>query len=307
MKNELLTPEMIRSLIVPRERSSYKGDFGHVLVLAGSRGMSGAAILCSNAVLRSGAGLVTLGTPETELLAVTSRLRPEIMTLPLPGGQHHSLDRSSLPLIIDYIEQRRISALVIGPGLGANGDAYALVREMLSMTGLPVVLDADGLSALSGDGCRNDCGIAALKDAKARIIVTPHPGEFSRLSGLSIEKVQEDRAGSAVKFARENGVICVLKGYNTIVTDGDAVFTNTTGNPGMATGGSGDVLAGMIGALLAQVKEPCLVNAAVAGTFLHGLAGDIAAGAKTEIGLIAGDIIETISDAIKTIGIGNYN
>lgn len=300
MKNRSLSAAFVKSLFVPRADDSNKGDFGHVLVLAGSRGMTGAGVLCANAALRSGAGLVTLGMPEAALAAAHCRLRPEIMTLPLPEGEYHSLNRSALPPVIDHINKRRVSALAIGPGLGNNADVAALVKAILAAVKLPVVLDADGLNVLVRTAGGTPA-LGALRDSKASIVVTPHPGEFARLTGRTVEQVQANRGKNAAAFARDNKAVCVLKGRQTVITDGNDVFINTTGNPGMATGGAGDVLTGMIAAFVAQMRAPLCRNAALAAVYLHGLAGDIAARSLTEIALTAGDIIDTLPKALQTI------
>jgi len=302
MENDILTPDFVASLIAPREKDSNKGNYGHVLVLAGSRGMAGAAVLCANAALRAGAGLVTVGMPESIQPLMAGRLRPEAMTLPLPDGKYGSLDPAAFPLIMETIRDRRVSALVIGPGLGNNDDTYALVRKLVRFVALPVVIDADALNVFSRETTK-DAIIESFADAKADIIITPHPGELSRLNGCSIDAIQADRPGAARAMAHEHCVVCVLKGYRTVVSDGRAVCVNPTGNPGMATGGSGDVLAGMIAALIAQVTEPKLFRAALAGVYLHGLAGDIAVRTTTEIALLAGDIIDFLPDALQKIQI----
>jgi NAD(P)H-hydrate epimerase len=296
MGHEILTAEHIASLITPRPRNSNKGSYGHVLVLAGSKGMSGAAALCANAALRGGAGLVTAGMPESIEPLVTGRLRPEAMTLPLPEGKYRSLCPDALPAVLETVRVRRISTLVIGPGLGNNDDTRALVHELVQSVAIPLVIDADALNVLAGADTA-----AAFVAAKTGIIITPHPGELSRLSGSSIEAIQADRLAAARAAALQFGVTCVLKGHETVIASGDALFVNPTGNPGMATGGTGDVLAGMIAALVAQVSDPRPLHAALAGVYLHGLAGDIAAQDRTEIGLVAGDLIDCIPAAVRQL------
>lgn len=292
---KILSASYIRSLIKPRKKDSYKGDYGHVLVLAGSRGMTGAAVLCAGAVLRSGAGLVTVGVPESQHHIIASNLRPEAMTLALHESPFGTLSGRSFSQIEEFVIRRKITTIVAGPGLGINKEILYIILKILSSFRIPVVLDADGISILAGN-------IEKLFHAKARVIITPHMGEFSHLVKIPALELQKKRERVAMDFAGQNGVTCVLKGYRTIISDGSDVFINTTGNPGMATGGSGDVLAGMIGALTCQMHDPVLLNAAVSGAYLHGLAGDIAALNKTQIGLLAGDIIDAIPDALRIYG-----
>jgi len=283
----------VRSLLGPRKKDSNKGDYGHVLVLAGSRGMSGAAVLCTHGALRSGAGLVSLGIPESQQEIITARLRPEAMTVILPERSGRLSSKAVAP-VREYVEKRKVTSLAVGPGLGNDPEVYRLVKRLLSALTVPLVLDADGLNVIAKASKRKDLAVQDLLQAKAPLVVTPHPGEFSRLTGIPVSEIQKHRVELAVNFARANGIVCVLKGYHTVITDGYECFINTTGNPGMAAGGTGDVLTGIIAALAAQVKEPRLIHAAVAGVFLHGAAGDKAAREKTEISMLAGDIIEML-------------
>lgn len=292
----LLTKSFVRKLIPERARDTHKGDFGHVLILAGSRGMTGAAVLCANSALKCGAGLVTLGIPESQLNVVALRVLPEVMTLPLKETSDGTLSLSGFPKISNFIRAKKIDTLAVGPGLSANPDTKKLVRKILADMDLPVVLDADGINALEKD--------RFLRKCRAKIIITPHPGELGRLTGFSVGYIQKNRERFARKFAKDNRVLCVLKGSGTVITDGEKSYVNTTGNPGMATAGSGDVLTGMIASLTNQVKDMQgnkFFASAIAGVYLHGLAGDIAAKEKTEIGMIAGDIIGKIPEAIKRI------
>ena len=289
MKTKKITTSLVRSLILPRKKESHKGDYGHVLVLAGSKNMTGAAVLCTNGALRSGAGLVTLGTAGSVVSLIAKQLRPEAMAFALEEKKG-LLSYKAAQQVLEFVKKKKVSVVAIGPGLGQNSGISKFVKKIISSVSVPVVVDADGLNALKA---------VDLKKAKAKIIITPHPGEMSRLSGLTIEKIQKSREITALKFARENGVVCVLKGAGSLVTDGKSIFVNITGNPGMAKGGSGDVLTGMIAALVSQVREPLLLNAAVCGAFLHGLAGDIAAKAKTAQSMLAGDISEALPGAFR--------
>lgn len=285
-------------MLLPRKKDSRKGDFGHVLVIAGSKGMTGAAVLCSLGAIRSGAGLVTAAIPQSQHQIVASRIHPEIMTLALNDNGAGYFNSKAFPVIKDFIRKRKITSLVIGPGIGCNDDTYQLVKDIINEANIPVVLDADALNVFSRE--TQGSAVRSIKQSKAEIIVTPHPGEMSRLTGLSNEKIQENRARIAQKFAEDNKVICVLKGHKTVISEGSEIFINTTGNPGMATAGCGDVLSGMIAAFIPQVRKPQVLNAALLAVYLHGLAGDIAAKQWTEISLIAGDIVQSIPQALIT-------
>ena len=306
MGEKILKAKEIKRLLPKREEDVCKTDFGHVLVIAGSRGMSGAALLCARAVLRSGAGLVTLACPISLYPIVASQIA-ELMTLPLPETKEQTLNSSALKPIREFIEKRKVSSLAVGPGLSTHPETVKLVNRLLLSLDIPLVLDADGVNALATQIPNSKFQIPNLVKAKAKIIITPHPGEFGRIIKEDKEKIQKNRPFYARNFAKENKVICVLKGHKTVVTDGKEVFINLTGNPGMATAGSGDVLTGMIAGLIPQVQAKSkeqrakLFNAAKIGVYLHGLAGDLAAKEKTEMGIIAGDIIEKIPEAIKTV------
>jgi len=279
-------------LLSRRNRNAHKGDFGHVFVLAGSPRFSGAAVLCGLGALRSGAGLVTLGIPES-LNTVFIKIKPrEAMTFPLPETKERTLSLSGYKKI--KVFAKTIDVLVLGPGLSRNKSTQSLVRQVISEINRPMVIDADGLNALVG----HLRILRTRRDAQHSTILTPHPGEMSRLLGISIKKVQSGRREIARKFARDHKVTLVLKGHDSLVADDQGNFyTNKTGNPGMATAGSGDVLTGMIGAFLGQGLRS--FDAAKTAVYLHGLAGDLAAKEKTQISLIASDIIDKIPEAIK--------
>ncbi|MFH0827352.1 MAG: NAD(P)H-hydrate dehydratase [Candidatus Omnitrophota bacterium] len=276
-----------------RNRNAHKGDFGHVFILAGSPRFSGAAFLCGLGALRSGAGLVTLGIPES-LNDVFIKIKPrEAMTLALPETKEKTLSLSGYKKI--KVFAKTVDGLVLGPGLSRNKSTQSLARQVISEIAKPMVIDADGLNALVGY-LRI---LRATHDTqRTPMILTPHPGEMARLLGIPIKKVQSQRTETARKFARDHKVTLVLKGHNSLVADDQGHFyINKTGNPGMATAGSGDVLAGMIGAFLGQGLRP--FDAAKTAVYLHGLAGDLAAKEKTQISLIASDIIDKIPEAIK--------
>jgi ADP-dependent NAD(P)H-hydrate dehydratase len=275
------------SLLPPRPADSNKGLFGSVLVLAGSRGMAGAAALSGAAALRSGAGLVRVATP-SEVQPIVASFEPSYMTWPLPSDDDGLIDFDrALPLIEKLAAESKV--ISCGPGLGKSEGIRRLVHYLITSAGKPLVIDADGLNNLVGQ-------VELLASASHPIVLTPHPGEFARLTGLSIDDVQSDRINHAARLANDcKQVTVLLKGTGTVVTDGKRYFINTTGNPGMATGGTGDVLTGVIAALMAQ-KLPAF-EAAMLGAFVHGLAGDIARDQHGEIGLIAGDLVDALPDA----------
>ncbi len=265
-----------------------KGDAGRVFILAGSVGMSGAAALCTMGALRVGAGLVTLGIPKSLHAPMVEKLT-ESMFKVLPETKEGSLSLQGLAEIASVID--RVQAAAIGPGLSQQPQTKELVRQLLPKITTPLVLDADGLNALAED-------VGVLKKLPLPIILTPHPGEMGRLAKLSADDVQQDRERIAKEFAKKYNVILVLKGHRTVVASFDgAVYINETGNPGMASGGCGDVLTGVIVGLLAQ-KLP-LFDAAQLGVYLHGLAGDLAAKERGEIGLLASDLADRIPLAIR--------
>ena len=272
-------------MLPPRRRDAHKGDFGRVLVVAGSVGMTGAAILCCRAALRCGCGLVKLITPAS-LNHIFEIALPEVLTRTAPDT-NGILKYEALKIVLE--EASHHQALALGPGLSNNASIRRLVRDILRKTDIPVVLDADGINAVAQQP-------QVLLDHRGPVVVTPHPGEMARLVSKTTEQVQNDRETVAVTFARAFGCVVALKGYQTVVTDGRGVYTNTTGNSGMATAASGDVLTGVIASLIAQGMTA--LDAAIAGVYLHGLAGDIAAEELTEYSLIASDILDSLPDAI---------
>lgn len=280
-KTGLITLEYVNTVIKERPRDIHKGDCGKVLVIAGSEGMAGAAVLCARGALRAGAGLVRISVPK-ELYPVLQTGAPEATCVPR--------DLSSL----DFMAH---DAIAIGPGLGDDEKNGNLIRRVLTGYEKTVVLDADGINAVS----RFDLG-QALKGTKADVIMTPHPGEAFRLvkyAGLP-DMVSRDRQKTAADLSRWSGSICVLKGSETLVATPDGgSYTNTTGNPGMATGGSGDVLTGIIAALAGQKLAP--EDCAKAGVFIHGMAGDLSAGELGQTGMTSMDIANNTALAFKQI------
>jgi len=287
----LITPELVREWLPPRPTGAHKGTFGRVLIVAGSRGMTGAACLAGEASLRAGAGLVTVAVPETLHDIVEMKLT-EVMTAPLPDDGKGCLCGEAGQAILSLLENKDV--LVIGPGLSSEPGVAALVKELLPSIGVTSVLDADALNALAGAG-------ELLRKIQAPVIITPHPGEMARLVGTSIGEIQGDRLTTVSKAALDWDAVVLLKGARTVVADpGGAIYINPTGNPGMATAGSGDVLAGTIAALAGQGLDPS--RAAAAGAYLHGLAGDLAAREKGMMGLVAGDLVLTLPEAIRNLG-----
>jgi len=270
-----------------RKRDSHKGDYGHVFVVGGSVGLTGAAALASNASLRAGAGLVTLGVPASLNLAMEKKLT-EIMTCPLPETRDGSLSVKAKKEILKRAGGADV--VVLGPGLSRNTETKRLVRQLVAGIKKPMVIDADALNAIAEN-------ISVLKRVKVEYVVTPHAGEMSRLVKKSTDYIKKNRISVAKKFSNYYNAVVVLKGPGTVVAGQGKTYVNKTGNPGMATAGSGDVLTGVIAGFLAQgLKE---FEAARFGVYVHGLAGDLAAKEKGEVGLIAGDILEKIPEAIK--------
>jgi NAD(P)H-hydrate epimerase len=274
-----------RRLMPRRPRNSHKGTFGHVFVIAGSVGLTGAAALASEAALRIGAGMVTLGIPKS-LNPIMEEKLTEVMTVPLPETDAQSLASEAKTKIFDFL--KRANVVAIGPGLSRNPQTVELIHQLSVEIKLPKVIDADGLNALSE---KRDL----LDQLDSQTILTPHPGEMARLLDCSPQEVESDRIGIAQEFAQKHGLTLVLKGVPTIIASASGeVYINSTGNPGMATAGMGDVLTGAIAGLLAQGLKP--VDAAVLGVYLHGLAGDIAAEKIGESGLIAGDVLKMLPE-----------
>jgi NAD(P)H-hydrate epimerase len=271
----------------PRPPDSHKGRFGTVLVVAGSRGMAGAAALCGAAALRSGAGLVRVATA-AEVQPTVAGFEPSFMTYPLPCDEEGLIALEPARAILKRLIAP-VDVLAIGPGLGQSEPIRQLLRFVIAATDKPLIIDADGLNALVGQ-------TDLLAGLDRPVVLTPHPGEFARLTGRPIGEVQADRVQhTAALAAISEPLVVVLKGAGTVVSDGSRYFINSTGNPGMATGGTGDVLTGVIAALLAQ-KLPAF-EAAQLGVFVHGLAGDIARDHHGEIGMIAGDLVDVLPDA----------
>ena len=285
-------PSDAAQLLPLRSTHSHKGTYGRVFVVAASTGMTGAAALTSAGALRVGAGLVTLGAPKS-LNPILEVKLTEVMTLPLPETAEGSLALEAKSHIIEAVDRTK-SVLAIGPGLSQHPETVALVHSLIRERDAPTVIDADGINALSRSK-------EILSSLSPQTVLTPHPGEMARLIGRTVEALERDRIGIAQRFAETHNVTLVLKGAPTVVARGNGeVWINSTGNAGMATGGMGDVLTGLIAGLMAQ-KVPAF-DAAVLGVYLHGLAGDIVAESIGMHGLMAGDVLNNVPEAIKLCG-----
>jgi len=294
-RTELLEEQDVRWLVPLREPDTHKGTYGHLLVMAGSRGKTGAAILGCRAAMRVGAGLVTLAAPRS-LNGIFASSMVEVMTEPLSDNADEELEPlndQSWHRLLD-----RKSALLFGPGMGVKDSVRGALRWLLRNLEVPWVIDADGLNALAGE-------VERLRSAKTPPVLTPHPGEMARLIGSETSAVNRDRVGVARSFAREHRCYVVLKGSRTVIATMDGkVFINPTGNPGMASGGMGDVLAGMLGGFLAQGFA--IEDALTLGVYLHGFVGDGVAAKKGQIGMIASDVIEGLPEGLRKLKEGRH-
>ena len=287
---ELLTREDMRELVPPRQLESHKGDYGHVLVVAGSQGKTGAAYLTAMGALRSGAGLVTVATPKN-CQPIVAAMAPEYMTIALGEDVQGQVSAGS----VDQVLATERDVIVVGPGLGTGEAVTAFVRTLVERGTVPLVIDADGLNVLAGRSDSINGG-----DGSRDLIITPHPGEMGRLAGISTTDVQANRIEVARNFATRHHVYVILKGHRTLIATPDGkVFINPTGNPGMASGGSGDLLAGMVAGWLGQLLDT--EAACKLAVFLHGLAGDLAEADEGEQAMTASDIANHLGDAIAEL------
>lgn len=280
--------QVVKSIpkLEPRKADAHKGDFGRICIIAGSVGMSGAAALAGRAALRAGAGLVRVAIPQS-ILPIVASIEPSFTTIPLPEDSAGRISEKATNTILNAVEEN--DCLAFGPGVGVSVGLRSLLQSLLQQQDLRLVIDADGLNNLS-----------AIKswpeELKAKLILMPHPGEMRRLwKGLFRGKLPAERREQAVRLAQRTEAVVVLKGAGSVVTDGQKVYINKTGNPGMATAGSGDVLTGVSTALIGQGLGS--FDAAVLGVYIHGLAGDIAAERLGRVSLIATDIIDSLPDA----------
>lgn len=282
MDTQQLTHEAVLSILPDREKDAHKGGFGRILLLCGSRGYTGAAYLAAMGALRSGGGLVFLGVPESIYEIEAVKLN-EAIVFPLPdeGGK---LSTHAIPEITERLKQ--MDAVVIGPGLGQSEAVLEVVKTVLQTAKCPVVLDADGINVIAP---HKDI----LRGRTCTTILTPHVGEFARLSG----DVSRGRVTAAVEMAKDLGCVILLKGSGTVITDGETTYINPTGNPGMAVGGSGDVLAGVIGSFLGQGLKP--LEAAACGAWVHGAAGDRCAAEIGQYGMLPTDMLHALPRLLK--------
>ena len=303
-KMNLIDSALARKAAPPRERDSHKGSYGHLYIVAGSRGKSGAALMTGLAALRSGAGLVTVCMPEGLQHDVVGKV-PELMTESLPETSEGTADLAGAAKVLSLLEQA--DALVVGPGMTTNDSTRKLIRKLIHDSPVPVVVDADGLNAFASraEDLRNEKG--------QPLAITPHPGEMARLMGITIDEVQKDRLKTARDFAESRQCFVILKGFQTVVASPMGhVFINSTGNPGMATGGSGDILSGIVGRFvsgwLRKYRGKNLLSLAEylsAAVYFHGLAGDLAAAEKGMESMIATDLLPHLPEAFKEVKRGD--
>lgn len=290
-----LEPEEFRGLALVRRANAHKGSYGHVLLIAGSRGKSGAAILAGRGALRAGAGLVTVGTPESTL-PIVAAAQAELMTEALLSTEGGTVSLGNLEYGRFAAIAKGKTVLAIGPGLGTHYETQEFIRTIVRESTQPIILDADGLNAFAGHASE------LRQRNSAFLAVTPHPGEMARLTGKSNEEIQEDRADIALRAAAEWNAYVILKGYHSILaTPEGQVFVNTTGNPGMAKGGTGDVLTGVLAGLTAQLGTADWQTMLGLGLYLHGLAGDDAARVRGEHSVLASEIADFLPDAYRRV------
>lgn len=286
---QLVDEKFVTENLPKRDPYSHKSDYGRVFILAGSKGMTGAACLAANSALRSGAGLVYLGIPESLNPILETKLT-EVITLPLPDSQG-VLSQEALPPIVDFLDQMRIDSVALGPGLSRNKEVANLLRNLLLQIKVPLVIDADGINNLISDQ-------KIFQKLKTDVIITPHPGELSRLINKNIVEIEAHRPQVAKQVAGEFAVNTCLKGVPTVTALPDGrLYINPTGNTGLASGGSGDVLCGLMAGLLAQGVEPAV--AAPVGAYLHGLVADRLESTAGQRGMIAGDLVKALPQVLR--------
>lgn len=287
---ELITAEYLRKVLKPRKAVSHKGSYGHLLVVAGSPGMTGAAYMAGMGAMRAGAGLVTVGVPEG-LRTALEKKAVEVMTIGLPEGPKRTLGEVSFTKLKEALKGK--AALVIGPGFTHSDEVRGLIEMLVKNIKIPLLIDGGALSSLEGRA-------SILKRSKAPVVLTPHPGEAARLLDSTPTEIQADRIASAERLVKATGATVVLKGAGTVVASpGGGVFINPTGNPALSTAGTGDVLAGLIGGLLAQGHSA--LDSAVSGVYLHGLAADILREKGRDKGMIATDLLRAMPEALNSV------
>jgi len=290
LRLELVEKQALLVFFKKRKKDSHKGTYGHLLIISGSLGKTGAAVMAGRAALKTGAGLVTVGTAQSSL-PIVARSMMELMTEPLPETEAKTIAKEALATAVKLLAGK--DALLIGPGISTHSSTANFVVSLLPKVKCPVIIDADGLNVLGGH-------LDVLKRLAGRAVLTPHPGELARLLGLSIKDVLDNRLELVPQFAQKYQVHLVLKGYRTLVASPQGrVYINPTGNPGMASGGSGDVLSGMIASFIIQEKD--ILGATLAAVYLHGLSGDIGVRRLGERPLIAGDLIRYLPQALEAM------
>ncbi|MGD8227943.1 MAG: NAD(P)H-hydrate dehydratase [Desulfobacteraceae bacterium] len=288
-------PSHLNHLFGVENQDIHKGNRGHLLVLSGSTGKTGAAALTSLGGLRAGAGLVTLGVPESLNPILEGKLT-EAMTEPLPETSDGSLSLKAEKKIRSLMEGK--TALALGPGLSTDPETASLVRRIVAGSRLPTVIDADGLNALSQDR-------SSISSCGQSTILTPHPGEIARLTGIKASAIQHDRIGTSIQFVKKYGCHLVLKGARTLITQPDGkLYVNPTGNPALSSGGAGDVLTGLIGGFLARGWS--MTEAAIAGVYLHGLAADYLAEDMGQVGVLAGELLDVLPELMFSLSRGEW-
>ncbi|MBI3813767.1 MAG: NAD(P)H-hydrate dehydratase [Nitrospinae bacterium] len=290
IKVNLIENADVAGILPKRRPDTHKGTYGHLIVVAGSKGKGGAAAMASISALRAGAGLVTLALPECLNTSFETRI-PEVMTLPLPDTKDGTIDKSASKILLKFLEGK--SAVLIGPGITTNPSTSSFVKKIIKEIGCPLLIDADGLNIVADE-------IEILKKRASPVIVTPHPGEMARMLNTTSKEIQANRIESGRKLAVKYRLYVILKGARTVIAapDGD-VYINPTGNPGMATAGTGDVLSGIIAGFLCQGLSA--KDSSILGVYLHGMAGDIAADKLSQTALIAGDLLKYFPEAVKKI------
>jgi hydroxyethylthiazole kinase-like uncharacterized protein yjeF len=285
---DFIDDDLAYTILPVRKADTHKGDYGHLLVIAGSVGKTGAACMAGEAALRTGAGLVTVATAES-LNPILENKLTEVMTEPLAETPHQTISIKALDKVMELAQ--RMDAIALGPGLSQNEETQKFIRAVVAQTTIPLIIDADGINAFAS--CSH-----LLKGDNRPIIISPHPGEMARLIGCSAKEVQQERLGICRSFAQEHTMYVVLKGYRTVISTPEGkLYINGSGNPGMASGGTGDILTGMLGGFLVQKMD--IIDALVLGVYMHGLAGDLAAEDVGVYSLAATDLLEYIPDAFN--------
>lgn len=279
----------VSNLFPKRKTTSHKGSFGHLLCICGSRGMVGASVLAASAALRSGAGLVTVAFPESAYIPVASKLTEAIL-MPLAENEDGTLSEKSTEKLISSFS--KYDAIVIGCGLGVNNDTMAVITSVIENSKVPVIIDADGINLIASD-------ISILQRAKCELVFTPHPKEMSRLCGKTTELIVSDTVGTARDFCQKHGVYLALKCANTVVCEpsGKRVYVNASGNNGLSKGGSGDVLAGLMGGM--AVQDFRLIDAITCAVYVHGFAADVVAEQKSKTGMLPSDVVDKLADIFR--------